>query len=222
MNVYLVIALCFIPLILVFPITLISTKLPILKGLLALILGLFSVVPIAFFQYLIVDILPKSNNGILLLFLQTLIFAGLLEEGLKFVIEFLFPSKKLSLKQFMALALIFGITLGCFESVVYYLNCLQRSSQKNADLIYSLIFMRMISSDLIHMLCAGLSAFSVYMIKNKRFFISPIIISILIHGIFDLFVYFQNPIHFFAIAAVLFAAIELRVKYSSAKERLNS
>ena len=222
MNVYLVIALCFIPLILIFVLSTFFTKLKISTGIISVLFALLSVIPITFIQYLLTEFLPSDffsiKNGIFFLFVKVLFFAGFLEESLKFLILFLFPSKKLNLKQFMAAALIFGITLGCFESAVYYLNSLHRTQIRHAELIYSLIFTRMISSDLIHAFCAGLSAFSVFAAKNKKIYISPVIISILIHGIFDLFQYFDNAIKYFSIAAILFAVIELRVKYSVLKE----
>ena len=153
MNVYLVIALCFIPLILIFVLSTFFTKLKISTGIISVLFALLSVIPITFIQYLLTEFLPSdffsSKNGIFFLFVKVLFFAGFLEESLKFLILFLFPSKKLNLKQFMAAALIFGITLGCFESAVYYLNSLHRAQIRHAELIYSLIFTRMISSDLI-------------------------------------------------------------------------
>ena len=98
---------------------------------------------------------------------------------------------------------------GCFESAVYYLNSLHRAQIRHAELIYSLIFTRMISSDLIHAFCAGLSAFSVFAAKNKKIYISPVIISILIHGIFDLFQYFDNAIKYFSIVQFLSYSVAL-------------
>ena len=110
MNVYLVIALCFIPLILIFVLSTFFTKLKISTGIISVLFALLSVIPITFIQYLLTEFLPSdffsSKNGIFFLFVKVLFFAGFLEESLKFLILFLFPSKKLNLKQFMAAALI--------------------------------------------------------------------------------------------------------------------
>lgn len=221
MNIYLSVSLCFIPLVLIFILSVIYSKVKILTSLTAVVLGFLSVIPIVFFQYLLNTYIPKDfilTNATLYLLLNALIFNGLLEEGVKFGIQFILPAKNIELKQFMALSLIFGITLGCFESVIYLLNHLQEASEKNAELIYSLIFARMISADLIHTFCAALLGFSVYSIKNKKFYISPVIVAVLTHGIFNFFSYFKNFIQWFAIVVVLFAIIEVRVKYLKVSE----
>ena len=92
MNVYLVIALCFIPLILIFVLSTAFTKLKISTGIISILFGLLSVLPITFIQYVLTEFLPSdffsSKNGIFFLFIKVLLFAGFLEESLKFLILF--------------------------------------------------------------------------------------------------------------------------------------
>ena len=79
--------------------------------------------------------------------------------------------------------------------------------------MYSLIFARMFSSDLIHVFCAGLGGLFVWGIRHKKNNPMIFIYAVVCHGLFDFFVYFDLWIHWFAVAAVLFAVIECRVKY---------
>ena len=80
MNVYLVIALCFIPLILIFVLSTFFTKLKISTGIISVLFALLSVIPITFIQYLLTEFLPSdffsSKNGIFFLFVKVLFFAG--------------------------------------------------------------------------------------------------------------------------------------------------
>ena len=122
-------------------------------------------------------------------------------------------TKKLQLKEFFVATLLFGMILGCFESATYFLQHLQKTNARGGQLLYDILFLRMFSSDLIHMFCAGLSGLFVWGIKNKKIYVMPLVYAIFIHGIFNFFNYFNGGIQLFAYVAIFFAIIECRVKY---------
>lgn len=217
MNVYFVLALCFVPYVLLFVISKFFCKVKVSTCLIASVLGLLSVVPIIFLQFVFAEVVQVEKKlemgAFFVLFLSCLIYNGLLEEGIKMVCLFGIPSKKLELKEFFMASLLFGMILGCFESSIYFLQHLQNVNSRGGELLYSILFVRMFSSDLIHTFCAGLSGLFVWGIKNKKFSLMPLVYAIVIHGVFNFFRHFDGGIKYFSYVAILFAIIECRVKY---------
>ena len=217
MNVYFVLALCFIPYVLMFVISRFFCKVKISTCLIASLLGLLSVVPIVFLQYIFADVFQVERKielgAFFTLFLTCLLYNGLVEEGIKMLCLVGIPVKKLQLKDFFVATLLFGMILGCFESATYFLQHLQKTNSRGGQLLYNILFLRMFSSDLIHMFCAGLSGLFVWGLKNKKIYVMPLVYAIFIHGIFNFFNYFNGGIQFFSYVAILFAVIECRVKY---------
>lgn len=222
MNIYIALFLNFLPFILCFLAVKFCVKASLKTELLASLFGLLAVLPITFIQFYLMSLVPedlRSNQTDLAgLFCKVLVLNGLLEEGIKTVFLCFIPKKKLELKAFFAAAVLSGLCLGCFESMVYFLQHLNSANMKGGELIYRLIFIRMFSSDLIHALCAGLCGLFVWSRKVKKTNLMPLIFAILAHGIFDYFVYFNEWIHWFAVAAVLFALMECRVHYEKLSE----
>lgn len=212
LKIILPIIVCFIPVILCF---IIFKKMQVkaLNLALAIILGLVAVVPISFIQYVINQ--PPLTKISLIIY-QSFILYGLIEEGMKALLIAPLPGKKdeNSLK-FLLVAFMFGITLGSFESVVYYLDKLEKATNRGANLLYFQIFLRMFSSCIIHMTCAGISGLFIWTIAQKKPKYTYIIYPVFIHGLYDFFVAFQNNFKWFAIAAVLLAIAECRTKYTS-------
>lgn len=217
MNVYLVLALCFVPYVLMFVIAKFFCKVKISTCLIASLLGLLSVVPIVILQYIFADVFQVEQKielgAFFTLFLSCLLYNGLVEEGIKMLCLFGISAKKLQLKEFFVATLLFGMILGCFESATYFLQHLQKTNARGGQLLYDILFLRMFSSDLIHMFCAGLSGLFVWGIKNKKIYVMPLVYAIFIHGIFNFFNYFNGGIQLFAYVAIFFAIIECRVKY---------
>lgn len=183
---------------------------------LAALLGLLAVLPISFIQYMINDPAVTFMDPVVYSLLKSILLYGLVEEGIKALLISPLPGKKESSpKTFLLLAFMFGVTLGGFEAVVYYLDKLQKATNRGASILYMQIFLRMFSSYIIHMTCAGLAGLFIYTIATKQTRISFLIYAILLHGIYDFFVAFQNNLKFFAIGVVLLAIVECRVKYTS-------
>lgn len=218
MNVYFAIAICFVPLLLCFFGFKIFAKARISIELLASFLGLIAVLPITFMQFWLGEAVGQNSfmsaSALTRIFFEVLLFNGILEEGLKMVLILFLPTKKSNLKEFFCASLLCGLCLGCFESVVYLLQNLQQNNVRGGEFLWGLLFARMFTSDLIHMFCTGLSGLFIWGIRNKKIDFFSIIFAILAHSLFDFFVYFKNGIHWFAIAPLLLAVIECRIRYS--------
>src|SRR5574344_1814122 len=157
MNMYASVAVCFIPLVAVFIcFVLLVPEFKTKWGLLACLLGLLAVIPIAAFQFLIdtYKLLPATSLGLVLL--EALILNGLIEESLKMGLLFVMPAKKINLPSFFACALLAGLAVGCFESVIYLISG------------YENISLRMVTAVIIHTACSGLSGLFVYSVHQNK------------------------------------------------------
>lgn len=209
------IVLCFSPLIICFLILTAVMKIKITNQLVAILLGLIAVFPISLIQYFLPSLTIFPQNPVLQTLLKSLFIYGLVEETVKMLLLIPIPSKKLSEFEFLLLAFTMGLALGCFESMVYFLDHLQMANSRGAQLIYTQIFTRIITSDLLHMACTGLSGLFIFSCRNKPSKISIFITAIVLHGFYDFFAGFQNNLKYFSIVVVILAIVECRNKYVS-------
>ena len=215
LSIVLPIILCFIPLIAGFLIFTFAFKSNAGHLSIAVLLGLAAVLPISVIQFFLPSLNILSSQPILREILKSLLLYGLVEEILKCVFVLPLPKKDKSALEFLLLTFTMGLALGCFESIVYYLDHLQMANNRNATLLYGQIFARIFSSDIIHMTCTGLCGLFIYAIRNKRPAVACLISAVVIHGLYDFFAGFQNALRWFAVAAILLAIAECRIKYSS-------
>ena len=222
------IALCFLPLIIAILIFSTALKLKLLHQLIAVLLGLAAVLPISVIQYFMPAIPGLNLSLVLRALLKSLLLYGLVEELFKTLVIFILPHKlydsdlendasengRLS---FLLLAFVTGLSLGCFESVVYYFDHLQIANSRGATLLYGQIAVRIFTADIIHMTCTGLCGLFVYSCRNKPRHLSCLIGAIFLHGIYDFFAGFSNGLRWFALAVVLMSIAECRIKYTSLK-----
>ena len=213
LSIILPVIICFIPLIASFFIFLFGYKIKAGFLALAVLMGLIAVLPISIIQFYLPSLNVLLEMPILRAFLISLLLYGLVEECLKCVFLLPLPKKNLSALEFLLLAFTMGLALGCFESVVYYLDHLQMANNRNATLLYGSIFLRIISSDLIHLTCTGLCGLFVFSVRNKKPGASCLFFAIILHGIYDFFAGFQNGLRWFAVIAILLAIVETRQKY---------
>ena len=214
--------LCFVPLLFAFCLFTFVFKLKISHQLLAVLLGLAIVFPISVIQYVVPTTNVFQNMPIVGTMLKSLIIYGLVEELFKTIVLVPVLSTKSIKEEYSALQLLFlsfllGLSLACFESLVYLFDRLQIANNKGAQLLYHHIFLRIFTSDLIHMSCAGLCGLFVISKRynNNKSKISYLFLAILLHGIYDFFAGFQNNLKYFSYLVVLLALIECRVKYTS-------
>jgi RsiW-degrading membrane proteinase PrsW (M82 family) len=213
------IALCFVPLILVIVIFTTGYKLKLTHQLIAVFLGLIAVLPISFIQFFLPELPGVGFSPILHALLKSLLLYGLIEELFKTLILIFLPHKSLSegeeSREFLQLAFVAGLALGCFESVVYYFDHLQIANSRGATLLYGQIAVRIFTSDIIHMMCTGLCGLFIYTCRNKPSRVSFLIIAVLLHGVYDFFAGFAGNIRWFSVAVVLMSIAECRIKYTS-------
>lgn len=214
--------LCFVPLLFAFCLFTFIFKLKISHQLLAVLLGLAIVFPISVIQYVVPTTNVFQNMPIVGTMLKSLIIYGLVEELFKTIVLVPVLSTKTVKEEYSALQLLFlsfllGLSLACFESLVYLFDRLQIANNKGAQLLYHHIFLRIFTSDLIHMSCAGLCGLFVISKRynNNKSKISYLFLAILLHGIYDFFAGFQNNLKYFSYLVVLLALIECRVKYTA-------
>ena len=212
------IILCFLPLIIALVIFTFGFKLNFFHQIVAVLIGLLTVIPISFIQFFLPDIPFLLQFPLWNTLFKSLVIYGFVEELIKMVMTVLLPHKKSSTLQFLFLAFLMGISLGCFESVVYFLDHLQKANAKGAQLLYSQIFMRIFTSDIIHLTCAGLGGLFVVSCRQKKVKVSIFVFSVILHGFYDFFAGFANFFKYFSFIVILLAIVECRIKYLSLKE----
>ncbi len=215
LSIILPVLLCFVPLIILFLIFALGLKIKAGHLAIAVLLGLAAVLPISVIQFFLPSLNILSSQPIIREILKSLFLYGLVEEVLKCVFILPMPKKEKSALEFLLLAFTMGLALGCFESIVYYLDHLQLANNRNAELMYAPIFTRIFSSDLIHMFCTGLCGLFIYSIRAKHTRITCVLSAVVVHGIYDFFAGFQNNLRLFAIFAILLAIAECRLKYAA-------
>lgn len=207
--------LCFIPLFLGILFFTLKYHLKFTHQLFALLFGLIAVFPISIIQFFIPDLHLLQNYPVLLALLKSFFLYGLIEEILKTAFLLPVPHKNHTLQEYLLLSFVMGLSVACFESTVYYLDHLQIANARGAILLYSQIFTRIITSDIIHMTCTGLCGIFLYTARQKNARISFLILAILLHGIYDFFAGFQNGLRWFSLVVVFLSIIECRIKYTS-------
>ncbi len=223
------IALCFVPLIAAIVIFSAGFKLKVTHQLIAVLLGLAAVLPISFIQYFMPAIPGLNFSPVLRALLKSVFIYGFVEEALKTVAVIPLPHKiydsnnsQNGLLSFLLLAFTVGLSLGCFESVVYYFDHLQIANNRGATLLYGQIGVRIFTADIIHMTCTGLCGMFIYSCRNKPRRISCVVAAILLHGIYDFFAGFSGGLRWFSVAVVLMAIAQCRIKYNSLKNDENT
>jgi hypothetical protein len=214
MNIYAALALCFAPYVIVLLLVKFPGKVKIVPELLVTLLGLLAVLPITFLQFYIGNFSFFNKDTWAGALLKAVVFNGFIEETVKMLVLFLIPSKKTTLGKFFGCALLFGMSLGCLESAIYFLQHLQRANGMGASLVYDEIFQRMFTTDVLHMFCAGLGGLFVWSVKQHKIDVPAIAYPILLHGLYNFFALYDRY-RWFAVAAILFAAVECRLRYTT-------
>lgn len=209
MNIYVFILLCFLPLILCFFVCNVSVVgFKFKYGLWASFLGLVSVIPIALVQFFILNLPIFTANTLVAVLVTAMIFNGLVEESLKMISMLFLPSKKVDFPVFFSMALLTGLALGCFETVIYLFAGQQE------------IGLRMITAVLIHTFCAGLSGCYVWLFRKRQAKNTPFIFAALLHGFYNFFAGFSGGYKMFAVLAIVMAGLECRIWYMKVKQEI--
>lgn len=218
------IVICFLPLIISILILTLTKKLRLTHQLIAVLLGLVAVLPISFIQFFIPDLSGFFKSPILFSIIQSLILYGLIEEVFKTLLILPLPHKNYSCLEFLLLSFVMGLALGCFESVVYFFDHFQKAVNKGAELLFVPIFLRIFTSDVIHLTCTGLGGLFIWSCRGNaggagqlavgarpKARLSILITAILLHGFYDFFAGFTSGIRWFSAAVILLAIVECRI-----------
>ena len=196
------IALSFIPLVAVFLcLALLVKDFKKTVGILACLLGLLAFIPIMGIDLVKDKYIDGSQFSQLVKFLGL----ALVEEGVKMLLLFILPSKKVRQGAFFSYSVLSGMTLGCFETLLYI-------AVLHAKLRWPAIA--------VHAICSGLSGIFVYSIKKKNILITPFIFAVLFHGVYNYFADFSDFRHYFAYVVILIAAVECKLRYEVLKADL--
>ena len=180
------------------------------------VVGLVTVIPTAFVQYFVLRKIPVFvSSTVMSLLVTAVIFNGLIEESLKMIFMLLLPQKKLTEAAFFTCALLCGLTLGCFESLIYMTNRMQGVFSGADRAVFELLLKRMFTAVFIHTFCAGLSGLYIWTFKRKASRVQPFVYAVLLHGVYNFFAGFESFFYWFSIVAILFAALECRIWYKN-------
>ena len=126
---------------------------------------------------------------------------------------FLFPAKNISLKHMFLYSLLAGLFLGCFESVIYIINSIQKASARSGEVLLYMIYLRSFTSIIIHTFAAGLVGMFVYAAKRKQLRFSALGYAVVLHGIYDFFAIMPSPLNLFSYVAIILLIVECRIVY---------
>ncbi len=213
MSLFISLAICFIPLLLAIILCIVFIKdFKVIFALSSVFFGFIAIVLIIVVRTIVSDvssIFSFSLEGLIGIVISTIFFA-FVEESVKMLLIPLFPKKIATLKNFMFACLIFGCTVGCVETLMYLVTG------------FSGTITRLFTAVVIHTLCALLSGYYVWALKNKVRYIGPFLMSILLHSLYNYFIAQVSPLRWFAVVILLFALLRCRVNYVTLKEKTES
>jgi len=223
-NLYALLGISFIPAILFFALAIILNKnLKIRYCLWAALLALCTVIPTSFIQLYVLGLPIFNSYTFASVMVTAIFFNGLIEESMKMLFMCLIPQKKQALNAFFCCIILYGLIVGGFESVVYIVKRFQEiQGQGGKEIVVSLLLNRIFTAQAIHVFCAALSGLYIWNFRNHKKNILPFVYAVLLHGIYNFFASFTSGFHYLSIVAVLFAAVETRIFYLSAKNENNS
>ena len=221
MNIYATIILCFIPFITVFLLfTILISEITIVKELFACLVGLLALIPIAFIQFFTGDFFVVNNQMVFSILIRAIFLYGIVEEGIKCCLLFIFPMKSINLKLVFVYSILAGLFLGSFESVVYVINSIQNASLRFGEFLLYIMYLRTFASLVFHSLCAGLLGLFVFSVKRKVYFWRALIYAILIHGLYDFFAIMPGALNIFSYVIIILLVLECRINYVKISERI--
>lgn len=216
MSVYAMMGLSFLPLVVFLTIFRLAVSgFKVWYGLVATLVGLFSLVPIVIVQYFLLLQLPVFTDHTLMdMLLTVMVFNGLIEETVKMFTMLLLPHRKTGFAAFFAMAFICGLSLGCFETIIYLFSGYQN------------IQIRSLTAVAMHSLCGGLSGIYVWTWRNpvekapgkKVPLVMPFVLAVVLHGVYNFFAGFSGGFWWFSVVAILMAALECRIWYRQVVE----
>ena len=122
--------------------------------------------------------------------------------------------KKNTALSFLLISMLAGLTFGCGQSFVEYLNEAGKAFSKGAQLLWLPLVLKFILIDLINMACTGLAGLFIFTCKNKTPKWLLVLYPFVLRALFEFF-NVKLGIKWFSIAVVLLALLECRIKYKA-------
>ena len=221
MNLYALLGISFIPAALFFVLAVILNKeLKIRYCLIAGLLALVTVIPTSMIQFYVLSLPVFTGYTFASVMITAILFNGLIEETMKMLFLCLLPQKKQILSTFFCCVVLYGLTVGGFESVIYIIKKFQEiQGQGGKEIVVHLLINRIFTAQAIHVFCTGLSGLYIWNFRRHKKNIMPFIYAVLLHGIYNFFASFNSNYHWLAIVAILFAAVECRIFYLAALDK---
>lgn len=219
MNIYILFTLCFLPVIALFAIFSIVTKdHPVFRYAISCAFGIATVAPASFIQFLTLKIPTFSSPSFFSILITAILFNGFIEESFKLAFILLIPKKRMTLQSFLCASILLGCASGSLETAIYLMNSLQKIALiPGTEHALRMIFTRMFSAQAIHAFCAGLSGIFIWSCQKEIHHLIIVIIAITMHGLYNFFIAFSQEFRWFAMIAILLAAIECRIWYKTVK-----
>ncbi len=222
MNLYAILGISFIPAVLFFVLSkVLNPNFKVRYGLLSCVLGLATVFPTSLIQFFLLKMQIFSGDSFAAVMVTAIVFNGLIEETMKMLFMCAIPQKKQTLGAFFCCAVIYALFAGGFESVVYIVRKFQEITLGSGrEIILNLLIRRIFSAQAIHVFCAALSALYLWSYRHfKSKNIMPFAYAVLLHGIYNFFAAFSSGFRCLAFVSIIFAAVECRIFYLSAKSQ---
>lgn len=224
MNLYAILGISFIPAVLVFVLSkILNPAFKIKYGILSFVLGLVTIFPASLIQFFLLKLEIFSGTTFASVMITAILFNGLIEETCKLLLLCALPQKKQTLGAFFCCVMIYGLAAGGFESVVYVVRKFQEITLASGrEILVSLLIKRIFSAQAIHAFCAGLSGLYLWNFRHfKSKNILPFVFAVLLHGIYNFFISFSSGFKWLALVSIIFAAVECRNYYVSAKNSVD-
>ncbi len=176
MNLYALLGISFIPAALFFALALILNKdLKIKYCLLSCLLALLTVIPTSLIQFYILSLPIFTAYTFASVMITAILFNGLIEESMKMLFMCLIPQKKLILSTFFCCVILYGLTVGGFESVIYIIKKFQEiQGQTGKEIVIQLLIDRIFTAQAIHVFCAGLSCLYIWNFRRHKKNMMPV------------------------------------------------
>lgn len=194
MTAFFLILVCFFPVIGFIFVSTLKNKLSFIQCIFSCIIGLVAIIPISFIQSLFAG--RNYGDGFFELFVFILITNGIIEECVKLLVLFLFPKDRMNDVSFVFAAVMSGLSLGCFETIIYSIDS------------PSLIFVRLLTSVILHGVCSGLSCFFIIFLKKNILSFRGIFAAVMIHSLYNFFLYQGGFIRWFSLVCILLGFVK--------------
>ena len=220
MNLYALLGISFIPAAIFFALAVILNKeLKIRYCLIAGLLALVTVIPTSLIQFYVLSLPVFTGYTFASVMITAILFNGLIEETMKMLFLCLLPQKKQILSTFFCCVVLYGLTVGGFESVIYIIKKFQEiQGQGGKEIVVRLLIDRIFTAQAIHLFCALLSSLYIWNFRRHKKNIMPFVYAVLLHGIYNFFASFNSMYHWLAVIAILFAAVECRIFYIASSQ----